>query len=145
MTRFPMSLARRIGHRGTALLFFGFVDLVYAVSLANPPAEARRSATLAFVGTIAPLSAWSVLWLVVGLVCVVGAFVRQDRWAFTAAMFLKVLWGLVFLLGWLLVNLERGYVSAAIWLAFAGFVWVISTWPEPWGTVPVKDRVGGEP
>ncbi len=80
MARFPLNLARRIGHRGTALLFFGFVDLVYAISLANPPTEARRSMTLAYVASIASLTFWSLLWLVVGLVCIVGAFLRQDRW-----------------------------------------------------------------
>lgn len=132
-------VAHRVGRRGVALLFFAFLDLVYAFSLANPPAEARRTASLLFVQLIAPLWAWSILWLVVGLVCLAGAFARQDRWAFAAAMFLKVLWGVTYLLGWVMFHLERGYVSAAIWLVFAGWIFVISTWPEPPEVVNLDD------
>ncbi len=136
MTRLTMSIAQRVGRRGTALLFFALLDVVYAISLANPVEEVRRSKTLVFVQQIMPLYAWSMLWLVVGIVCAIGAFMQKDRWAFTAAMFLKVLWGTVFLLGWALYGLERGYVSAVIWLVFAGWIYVISTWPEP--SVPAR-------
>lgn len=124
-------LVGRIGKRGTALLFFGFLDLVYAVSLAFPVPEVRRSATVRFVESIAPLPFWATLWATVGIVCLIGSFLVRDQFAFAAAIFLKILWGVVFLIGWLAVGLERGYVSAAIWLAFAGFVGVISSWPEP--------------
>jgi hypothetical protein len=124
-------LLRRIGRRGSALLFFAFLDLVYAYSLAAPTAEARRTVTLAYIAYVAPLWAWSVLWGLVGAICLVQAFISHDRVAFSATMGLKVLFGLTVLSGWLAGAIERGYVGAAIWLALAGWVYIISTWPEP--------------
>ncbi len=131
MVRTTISLARRIGRRGTALLFFALLDVIYAISLANPPSGQRRSPTLIYIESLAPLGLWAALWLVVGIICAIGAFMKSDRWAFAAAMFLKLLWGTVFLIGWAVFGLERGYVSAAIWLAFSAYVYVLSTWPEP--------------
>lgn len=127
----PVRLARRIGRRGAALLFFAMLDVIYAINLSFPPEEARLSASYRFVSRVAPLNVWAALWLVVGVLCLAGAFVYRDRWAFAAAMALKTLWGATFLLGWIWLNLERGYVSAIIWLAMAGWVFIISTWPEP--------------
>lgn len=132
-------LLQRIGRRGAALLFFAMLDIVYAVSLAFPPEEAKLSATFKFIKNVAPLAVWATLWCAIGLVCLVGAFQYRDRWAFTAAMGLKTLWGVTFLLGWILMGLERGYVSAIIWLAMAGWVYIISTWPEP----PLRDPLTG--
>lgn len=128
-------LLHRIGRRGAALLFFAMLDLIYGISLLFPPTEAKLSPTFLFIQRVAPLYAWASLWFGVGLVCLVGAFQFRDRWAFAAAMGLKTLWGVTFLLGWLLLDLERGYVSAIIWLAMAGWVYIISTWPEP----PLRD------
>jgi hypothetical protein len=124
-------LTRKIGHRGSVLLFFGFLDVVYGVSLWKPPAESEQSSTLLFIKGVAPLWAWATLWGLVGVGLLVGAFQRVDRWAFAVGVALKILWGLTFLLGWMFVNLDRGWVSAAIWLALAVMLYVISTWPEP--------------
>lgn len=141
--RISIKLADSIGRRGSALLFFALLDVIYAISLAFPPEFDRLSPTNRFVQTIAPLSAWAVLWFLTGMVCLVGAFTRRDRWAYTAAMALKTLWGVTLLLGWLLLGLERGYVAAIIWLAMAGWVYIISTWPEPRCMFPVDNP--GEP
>lgn len=124
---------RRIGHRGTALLFFAAVDLVYAVSLASATPGTLASPTYQFLAQLLPIPIWAGVWLGVGLLCLIQAFMRFDRLAFAAASFLKVAWGLTHLIGWIVVDLPRGYLAAAIWLAFAGFVQVISTWPEPGG------------
>lgn len=124
---------RRIGHRGTALLFFAAVDVVYAVSLMSATPGMLASPTYAFLAQLLPIPVWAGVWLGVGLLCLVQACLRSDRLAFAAASFLKVAWGLTHLIGWIVVDLPRGYLAAAIWLAFAGFVQVISTWPEPGG------------
>lgn len=124
-------LFQRIGRRGAFLTFLGFVDLVYAWSLINPAAAARGSSTLRYLAHIAPLSAWGGLWATVGVVCLVGAFARRDRWAFAAAVLLKVLAGVTLLTAWLFGGVDRGYVSAAIWLGFAALTFLISSWPEP--------------
>lgn len=126
-----MRLAHRIGRRGASLLFFATLDFVYSLSLFAPAPEHRRSSSLVFLSQIMPLWCWGTLWGVVGLVCLVGAFTTRDRWAFAAATSLKVLWGGIILLGWLLAGLERGWLSAAVWLVFAGFVYIVSGWAEP--------------
>lgn len=121
----------RVGRRGTTLLFLAVLDFLFAGSLFRPPAGSAQSPTLRYIADLAPLPCWGALWAAVGVACLVGAFLRVDRWAYAAAMALKVLWGTTYLLGWALFGLDRGWVSAVIWLAFAAFVYVVSTWPEP--------------
>jgi hypothetical protein len=127
------SLRHHVGHRGSALLFFALLDLVYGFGMVVAPAETLASPTYAFLGRLVPLQMWAGIWLSVGLVCLVQAFMQFDRLAFACASALKLAWGLAHLIGWLIADVPRGYVSAAIWLAFAGFVQVISTWREPEG------------
>lgn len=122
------NLIHRIGHRGTCLLFFSLLDFVYAYSLFNPPRE--MTVALMFLRDIAPLRVWGGLWLVVAVICLVSAFRIDDRWGFTAAMLIKVLWGGLYVYG-AFHGVERAYVSAAIWLCMAGWVFVISSWPAP--------------
>ena len=78
-----------------------------------------------------PLEVWGALWATVGTLCFVFAFMQQDAPGYAAAMFIKVLWALVFLLGWAFADVERGYLSTAIWGAFAAVLALIATWPEP--------------
>lgn len=122
-----------LGRRGLALTFFGTLDLIYGFSLAFPDAATRRGAQFVWLASIGPLWAWASLWGVVGLICFTYAPRTHDRVGFASALFLKVLWGLVCLGGWTFGGVDRGYVSAAIWLAAAGFVGVISGWAEPVG------------
>lgn len=117
----------RIGRRGCALLFFALLDLVYAASLLGAP----TGGPYRFLASMLPMAAWAALWATVGLLCAVQAFMRSDRAAFAAAALIKVVWGVVQLIGWLIADLDRGYVSAVIWLALAAFVHVIAGWPEP--------------
>jgi hypothetical protein len=137
-------LIYRIGRRGSALLFFGFLDLVYAYSLIAPTGEARRTPTFVFIAHTAPLWAWAALWGAVGVICLVQAFMVRDRVAFTAAMFVKVLFGVTTLFGWLTGAIERGYVAAAVWLALALLVYLLSTWPEPRVVARPQPPRGGE-
>ncbi len=119
-----------LGRRGVCLLFFGLVDLVYSFSLINPDKVSRANPFLASIAAIAPLWLWSLFWGITGLLCIFYAFRTRYRVGFTAAVFLKVTWAVTCLAVWLMGGAERGYVAAAIWLAFAGFVWVLSGWPE---------------
>lgn len=120
-----------LGRRGRVLLFFGCLDLVYALSLAAPGAEVRRTAFFTWLAHIAPLWLWAGAWAGVGAVCLWQAFCRRDRIGYTAAIALKVCWGLVCVGGWLFGGVERGYVSAAIWLGLAWMVGTLAGWPEP--------------
>lgn len=132
-----MALRPRVGKRGTSLLFFAILDLVISLSLISPDHTTRNSPLYLWLASVAPLWVWAALWALTGLICLAHVFRRQDRWGFTAAITIKVLWGLLSLGGWLLGGVERGYVSAVIWLAMAGWVGVIAGWPEP-----VRNREG---
>lgn len=125
--------ARHVGRRGEFLLFLVILDVLYGLSLLSPMASARQTPTVRFLAAVMPLPWWAVLWLAVGAVCLVGAFTVADRFAFAAATGLKVLWGSMFLLGWLAGVIERGWVSAVIWLIFAAWVMRLASWPEPAG------------
>lgn len=122
-------ISRQIGRRGCALLFFSLLDLVYATSLAADPPTANGTGH--FLASMLPLPVWAILWGSVGILCAVQAFMRSDRAAFAAASLIKVVWGIIALIGWLIGEVDRGYVSAVIWLALAAFVHVIAGWPEP--------------
>jgi hypothetical protein len=129
----PRWWARVIGRRGEFLLFLTLLDLLYGLSLLHPAPYAGQSPTIRFLIQVMPLPLWGALWLVVGVTCLTGAFGRRDRAAFAAAASLKVLWGSMFLIGWVAGVVERGWVASLIWLAFALFVVRIASWPEPSG------------
>lgn len=126
-------LRRRVGRRGAALLFFAFLDIVYCHGLIFPPRGLADQPSFKFLASVMPLWAWGALWGLAGVACLVFAFRRYDMIGFAAAMAIKVLWGLVFLLGAFMAGLERGLVSATIWLALAALVALLGSWPEPDG------------
>lgn len=121
----------RLGKRGRVLAFFGALDLIYAASLAQPDNLTRSAPMFRWLIEIAPLWTWSAAWGVVGAVCLWQAFCRRDRIGFSAAIAIKIVWGLVCLSAWLFGGVDRGYVSAAVWLGLAYFVGNIAGWPEP--------------
>lgn len=126
-----MRLIHRIGRRGAFLLFLALLDLIYGFSFMFPPQIPAYYPTYAFLSSIMPLEAWGLLWMGVGVICLIFAFKKYDAPAYAAAMFLKSFWAAVFLLGWMFVGLDRGWVSATVWGAFAAVLALISTWPEP--------------
>jgi hypothetical protein len=119
----------RLGRRGASLLFFAFLDLAFALIMATTT-DPSTSAGYAFLSRIAPLWVWAVPWAVVGLLCLAYSIAEHDRPAFIAVSALKVGWGVLYLAGWLWGEIDRGYVAAVIWGAFAGFVQVIAGWAE---------------
>ncbi|MFB4275720.1 hypothetical protein ACBJ59_10545 [Nonomuraea sp. MTCD27] len=125
--RHLQALRQRVGRRGAALLFFALLDIIYAASLTTAP----PNGPYLFLDSLMPLSTWASIWACVGGLCAIQAFVVTDRVAFAAASALKVVWGLTQLLGWMFGEIPRGYVAAAVWLAFAAFVQVIAGWQEP--------------
>ncbi len=124
MTATRISLTARIGRRGAALLFFVLLDAVYCYALLAAPRPLVPF--YAWMAGIMPLGAWAACWGAVGAVCLLYAFRTYDTPAFMAAVALKVGWGMLSFFGWLSGVVERGYVSAVIWLAFAAFVYLIA-------------------
>lgn len=120
-----------VGKRGRVLLFFGLLDVIYAASLIAPNAETRARPFFAWLAQIMPLWVWACAWGAVGLVCLWQAFTRRDQIGYTTAIGLKVWWGLVCLGGWLFGGVDRGYVTAVVWLGLAWLVGNLASWPEP--------------
>lgn len=124
-------LIHTVGRRGAFLLFLTLLDLIYGQALLFPTHDATAAPTYKFLAQVAPLWAWGLLWITVGMACFVYAFRRYDAPAYALAMFLKVLWALTFLLGWIFAGVDRGYLATVIWGAFAAILVLISGWPEP--------------
>lgn len=125
-----MRFGWHVGRRGAFLLFLALLDIISAVGLAFPTARSVNNPTTVFLASLMPMWAWGVLWALVGFICLFFAFRRKDSVGFAAAMFLKVLWAAMFLLGWLFADVERGYLAFVIWGAFAGVVKIIEGWQE---------------
>lgn len=117
-------LCTRIGRRGAALLFFALLDVVYCYGLLTAPRPLVPF--YVWMNDIMPLVVWAACWGLVGVICLWYAFRPYDTPAFTAAVALKVGWGLLSFFGWVTGVVDRGYVSAVIWLAFAAFVSLIA-------------------
>lgn len=122
---------RCIGHRGACLLFLGLLNVTFGWGLIDPSAETRRAATYQFVASVLPLWTLGALWLGSGLLCLVCAFLMNDRLGFASAITCYMIWGLVNVMAGVLLGVNRAGVSATIWLCLAGWVAIIATWPEP--------------
>src|SRR5262245_38739574 len=103
-------LRYKVGRRGTFLLFLTMLDFIYAYGLAFPTKTVIKSQAYIFLSQFTNLHVWAALWALVGGICLVFAFKEKDAPAYAAAMFLKALWALLFLLGWMFAGVERGYL-----------------------------------
>jgi hypothetical protein len=132
-------LVHKVGRRGAFLAFLALLDWIYGYALAFPTPAALANPTYKFLIQSLPLNLWAGLWFGVGTICFVYAFRKRDAPGYAAAMFLKILWSALFLFGWVFAGVERGYLSSAIWGAFAAILALIATWPEP---EPGKGHIG---
>lgn len=130
ITRAARRAARRVGRRGASLLFVGMLSLVVALSVADPPPEARASPGYVFLDDILPLRAWAAIWAVSGITCLVQAFRHDDRLAFSAAVAVIVTWGTLYVVGSLTGVNPRGWVLGGVFIALGGWLALISSWAE---------------
>ncbi|WP_157253224.1 hypothetical protein [Nonomuraea typhae] len=127
------ALWRRLGRRGVFLLFVAYLYTVYGgLGFLLAPPETRANPTYVWLATLFPLNVWAALWLLAGACCLVQAWQRWDRIAYSAAAGLMAAFGAIHLVGGIAGVLPRGWVSASIWLFFAGVIALISNWPEAW-------------
>lgn len=117
-------LVGRIGRRGAALLFFFGLDVVYCAGLLTVPQP--LTPFYAWMAGVMPLAAWAAVWGGVALVCLWYAFRVHDTAAFMAAVGLKVAWGMLSFFGWAYGHVDRGWITAVVWLMFAAFVFLIA-------------------
>ncbi|MFC4146623.1 hypothetical protein ACFO0M_10180 [Micromonospora mangrovi] len=131
MRRVAAGLRRRVGHRGSTLLFLALVDLVYCYRLLFPSERDRSAPWLTFLTSFLPLPVWAVLWGGVGLLCLSRSWRRKDSGAFACAIAIKVLWTLLAVASGVIGGVDQWYLNAVIFGGFAGFVAIIASWPEP--------------
>jgi hypothetical protein len=122
--------ARRLGRRGAALGWFATLDLAFAQSLADPVQQAQLRAAPSYrvILYVDPM-VWAAAWLAVGLLCLVQAWMRDDRWAFAAQISLLWVWATLTILA-IGPQAPRAIIGGLIWATFGGFVLVIAGWPE---------------
>lgn len=124
---------QRVGYRGGFLILLGALDLLLSLSFFDPQAAhlAAQAPAYSVVVVVLPLWGWALAFLLVGITCLVQAWMRNDYVAFGAALTLKTLW-LVFLLAALP---RAGIISSgrliSFWLIITGMVLLASRWPEP--------------
>lgn len=133
------ALVHHVGRRGAILLILAIVDVAYGSSLIGPSSDSLGSAAIAWRQHFAPLWVWGGVWLVVAAILIVSAFLRNDAIGYFAAIGLKISWSLTTLASWVFGGVERGWLSAIVWMVVAAMVWVIAGWPEP-RTVPPSDE-----
>lgn len=124
-----MRAVDRIGYRGAALLFFALVCVIYCFSLSTAPRPLTEA--WAWAEAVAPLRLWGALWGAAGAVCIASAFMLRDGVGFFAMMLISSFWGLLALTGFFWGGVDRGYLTAAIFLPLAGFVYVIAAGLRP--------------
>lgn len=115
----------RIGRRGATLIFLGLLDVLFGYSFIVAPATTTRG-----INYLLPYAVWGWVWIAAGIVCFVLAPAHVDRAAFALAALVMSAWGLANGYVWLTQDIPRLWVSAVIWLAFAGLILIISSWPE---------------
>lgn len=128
-----------IGRRGCSMLFLALLDLVYGWSICTADAATRAEPAYRYFLGLLPDTVWAAAWITVGLICLACAPATQDRLGFACAAALKAGWGLVYLVGWVSGAVPHGYAGAAIWLAAAAWILIISTWPEAPPRSPGRD------
>jgi hypothetical protein len=122
-------LRHRVGHRGACLLFFAMVDLVYgAILLVDRP---NPGTTLSHIAANwPPMPVWGVAWIGVGLLCLIQAFMKDDRAGMVGAMAIKFSWGAAHF--WAVADgVDRALAGAVIWTMAIGLVAVVAHWQEP--------------
>lgn len=103
--------------------------LGYAYGVADVPHGVRTS--LSTATTILPLRAYAALWAAVGLYCIASGLTAHRIGGFTVASTMLTLWAIAYLIGWLLGDPGRGWVTAAIFATLAGGVYCVSGLVDP--------------
>jgi len=115
----------RIGRRGCVLLFLGLLDALFGYSfLVSPMLSSIK------IDYLLPYVVWGWIWVIAGVACLAFCPARVDRVAFALEAAVMSAWGLVSGYIWATQHAPRLWVSAVIWLAFAGLILIISSWPE---------------
>lgn len=125
--------ARRLGHRGALLILLGTIALLYGVSLITTPPLPNPPGLRLLLGVMG-LHGWGATLAAAGAVAILCSPLPHGRdWPGFAVLVLVWLpWSASFFVSWWPDGSNaRGWVSAIVFVAFAGIPAVCATWPEP--------------
>ena len=122
-------MLKHTGRRGATLLLLAFLDIVIGFGVYTAEADGRTSAYSGQLA-IAPLWMWACAWWYTAVILVFSAFRKHDAVGFAFASGIKFVWALSFLLGYLIHNQERAWISAGTWIVIALWLQLVSGWPE---------------
>lgn len=136
--RIAAGVRHRIGFRGALLLVLGFFDLWYAATkMIWPDPVAANSQQNQLLAQVFPLDnmrtsmiAWGYLWVLAGLVLIVNAFRRDDRWGYATAIGIKLSWVGGNIYAWV-HGLVGGGSTVGLWCVITGMIVIESLRPEP--------------
>jgi lysylphosphatidylglycerol synthetase-like protein (DUF2156 family) len=124
----------RIGRRGACLLVFGFIPFSIGAALFVQPTDRHgERRAIPVLEHIAPAEFWSSVWMLLGLVAMICAFLtwKEQRYGFIIAYALPTFWGAAYLASWALGELVTGWFASVVYLGYSLLVVVISGWEEP--------------
>lgn len=124
---------RQVGHRGALLILLGVIALGYGVSLITTPPVPRSDGLRLLLGVMG-LHGWGATLAAAGGIAICCSPLKQGRdWpGFTVLVLVWVPWSASYFVSWWPHGGNpRGWVSALIFIAFAGVPAVGATWEEP--------------
>lgn len=121
------------GRRGAFLIAFGvaYGGLGYSYAFVEP--TAGRAAALAYITNHLSIHWLGIPWLVVAVVALGSAFVREpsDRFGYSGLSFLPVIWGGLYVIAWRLGDSPGGWVSGILYAAIAAAPLIVSGMVNP--------------
>ena len=90
------------------------------------------SAHLAFLDRVIPLQAWAVVWVIAGVLAIVGMRVhRLARLSMSLSVGMWLVWSLSYMVAWGFLGTDRAWVNAVPIAGFAALLAVVSYLMEP--------------
>ncbi|MFC8171219.1 hypothetical protein [Streptomyces sp. NPDC057325] len=125
-------LRTRLGRRGSVLLAFGVMELLYGLGLLLDP----RFGIVRGVGVlthVAPMWVWGGLWMLCGALALIMAWdvrATRDTWGYAAAVLPPLGWCGAHLVAWLTGSYPQAWTSAVTWACIAVVIRRVNGWPE---------------
>ena len=114
-----------VGHRGAFLLLLGVAFVFYGLGIHYQPTSFDS-----YPFIYLPWPDWALIWIGTGIVALVGAFRRIDRWSFTASTVTSLLWSAK----WFYVSFRLPHsglwTTGFTWAVITGIIFIVATWPE---------------
>ena len=122
-----LKIPRINGYRGTFQILFGGAYIFIGRSYLGPPSEYRED-SLHWFTEILPMSSLGWLWIICGVVALVGGFMARPRdgVSFAALAFAPVVLCVLNAIGFITGYNDRGWEIAAMYLFVSGTAFTVA-------------------